>query len=87
MTAHALDRALSRGLDIEDVGEGVRADAPEVIEDNPNDPRGASCLILCQGPSGTMYHILSTHPPEVWLITVYEPDHDRWSEDLRRRLT
>lgn len=87
VTGHTLDRAHSRNLDIEDVGDGMREDAPEIIEDYPDDPRGPSCLVLCQSPHGDdWYHIVCTHPPDVRLITVYRPDADRWSDDLRRRL-
>lgn len=85
-TEHAVVQALNRAVRLEDVAEGIRGDAPEVIEDYPADPRGPSCLVLCRGPSGIMYHVVVTHAPDVRLITVYRPDTSRWSGDLRRRL-
>ncbi len=85
VTLHTWDRISDRDLALPDVIAGVCADAPEIIEDYPEHRRGPCCLILCQGPSGKMYHVLVTHPPRIWLITVYEPDPGRWSADLRRR--
>ena len=85
-TEHAVIQALDRAIRLEDMAEGMRAGAPEIIEDYPADPRGPSCLVLCQGPSGIMYHVVVTHAPDVRLITVYRPDAGRWPGDLRRRL-
>ena len=85
-TRHAQNRAQARAISLRDAGDGIRGDAPEIIEVRPQDPRGPSCLILCQGPSGIMYHVLCSYPPAVDVITVYEPNRDRWTADLRRRL-
>lgn len=85
-TQHAMDQAFCRNVDLGDVEDGMRGDAPEIIEDRPLDRRGASCLILVRGPSGTAYHIVCSHAPHVHLITVYRPKAERWSADLRRRI-
>ena len=85
VTLHTWDRLSERDMALPDVIAGVSDDAPEIIEDYPEARRGPCCLILCQGPSGKMYHVLATYPPRVWLITVYEPDLGRWMPDLRRR--
>ena len=82
---HFLDRLLEREIELSDVADAIREDAPEVIEDYPNDPRGPSALILCQGPTGGWYHVQCSYPPTVWLVTVYRPDLALWTEDLRRR--
>ena len=85
-TQHAVDQSFSRTLDLEDVEDGMREGTPEIIEDHPQDQRGPSCLILVRGPSGIAYHLVCSHAPDVRLITVYRPDADRWSGDLRRRI-
>lgn len=85
-TKHAVDQSISRELDLEDVEDGMREGAPEIIEDHPLDRRGPSCLILVRGPSGIAYHLVCSRAPDVRVITVYAPDASQWSPDLRRRL-
>ncbi len=61
----------------------------ETIEDYPDDPRGASCLVL--GFSGQRpIHAVCTikvEPEELLLITVYDPSKrpDKWTENYRKR--
>lgn len=86
ITHHYLTRLLERGINLQDLGDGMRDGAPEVIEDYPDHHISPCCLILCQGPSGTWYHLLASYGQVVHLITLYEPDPTEWSEDFRRRL-
>ena len=85
VSRHFLTRLRERGIKLIDVADAIREDAPEVIEDYPDDARGASCLILCEAVDGTRYHVQCGYPPDAWLITVYVPDPRLWSRDLRRR--
>ncbi len=61
----------------------------ETIEDYPDDPRGASCLVL--GFSGQRpIHAVCTikvEPEELLLITVYDPSKrpNKWTENYRKR--
>ncbi len=61
----------------------------EIIEDYPNDPRGASCLVL--GFSGQRpIHAVCTikvDPEELFLITIYDPSKrsNKWTENYRKR--
>ena len=61
----------------------------EIIEDYPDDPRGASCLVL--GFSGQRpTHAVCTikvEPEELLLITVYDPSKrpNKWTENYRER--
>ena len=61
----------------------------EIIEDYPDDHRGASCLVL--GFSGQRpIHAVSTtkvEPEELLLITVYDPSKrpNKWTENYRER--
>lgn len=86
ITQHAANQAISRSLDLGDVEDGMREGSPEIIDDYPLDRRGPSCLILVRGPGGIAYHLVCSHAPDVRLITVYAPDANQWSPDLRRRL-
>lgn len=85
VSRHGLARLLDRAIDLEDAALAVHDDAPEVIEDYPNDRRGPSMLILCQGPSGAWYHVLCAHQVLTKLVTIYQPDPSHWTEDFRRR--
>jgi len=61
----------------------------EIIEDYPDDPRGASCLIL--GFSGQKpIHAVCTikvDPEELLLITIYDPSKrpGKWTKNYRKR--
>ena len=61
----------------------------EIIENYPDDPRGASCLVLgfC-GPKPI--HAVCTikpEPEELFLITIYDPSKrpDKWTEKYSKR--
>jgi hypothetical protein len=56
----------------------------EIIEDYPGDPRGATCLILAWTAGGRALHAVVSYPPDVAIITVYEPSSLKW-EELRTR--
>lgn len=82
-TAHASDRAVARGIASHEVEEAILNG--EVIEDYPEDKYGPSCLIFGITKGGRALHIQVSYPPEVKVITVYEPSPDEWDESLRIR--
>jgi hypothetical protein len=61
----------------------------EIIEDYPDDPRGASCLALGFSGSRPVHSVCTVRsdPEELLLITVYDPSRrpDKWSADCRKR--
>ncbi len=57
----------------------------EIIEDYPNDARGASCLVLGRTMTGRIVHIVCSMPPIVQFITAYEPNPARWEQGFRTR--
>jgi hypothetical protein len=61
----------------------------EIIENYPDDPRGASCLVLGFCGSKPVHAVcaIKSDPEELLLITVYDPSKrpDKWSEDYRNR--
>lgn len=82
-TAHASQRGVQRGINSTDIEEAVIAG--EVIEDYPDDKYGPSCLILGTTISGKVLHIQVSYPPNVKLITLYEPSSDEWENDWKTR--
>ena len=61
----------------------------EIIEDYPDDPRGASCLVLGFSGSRPVHAVCTVRfdPEELLFITVYDPSRrpDKWSADYRKR--
>lgn len=61
----------------------------EIVEDYPDDPRGASCLVLGFAAERPIHTVCAVkhEPEEVFLITVYDPSRrpEKWTEDYRRR--
>jgi len=61
----------------------------EIIEDYPDDPRGASCLVLGFFGQRPIHAVctIKVEPEELLLITVYDPSKrpNRWTENYRKR--
>jgi len=61
----------------------------EVVEDYPQDRRGASCLVLGFAGSRPIHAVCSikSDPDELFLITVYDPSRHswKWMDNYRRR--
>ena len=74
-----------RGIVSADVEEALLAEEAQIIEDYAEDPRGASCLILGWTRGGRPLHIELSYPPDVRVITVYEPDPDFWVDHSTRK--
>lgn len=73
-----------RRIKAADVEEAVKSG--NIIEDYPNDPRGASCLILGQVGARPL-HILFARleAEEILVVTAYEPNPEEWAEDWQTR--
>lgn len=57
----------------------------EIIEEYPDDARGASCLILYIGPKRVIHVVCSPKPEYLAIITAYVPDPDIWTSDFKVR--
>jgi len=61
----------------------------EIIEDYPDDPRGASCLVLGFSGQRPVHAVcaIKIDPEELLLITVYDPSKrpNKWTENYRKR--
>ena len=82
---HAVDQTIIRRISVGEVREVFAGG--EVIEDYPEDKYGSSCLILGRTAAGRPLHIQCSYPsrPLVKLITLYEPDPERWVDFKMRR--
>ncbi len=75
---HAVDQSIIRHISVKELRESITNG--EIIEDYPNDKYGPSCLIF--GFTYTMrpIHVQCSYPsrPLLKIITLYEPDSERW---------
>jgi hypothetical protein len=62
-------------------------DTGEVIEDYPDDTPYPSRLVLGWSESRPLHIVAADNPiaQETIVITVYEPDPNKWDSDLRKR--
>lgn len=58
-----------------------------IIEPYPDDPRGASCLVLGFATRDKPLHVICgrLEEDEVLIITAYEPDLKEWEADWKTR--
>lgn len=94
---HIGTRQTQKVITIDEIKVGVGQDAPEIIEIDPADARGPSCLIRGELLTGDVIHVvvgyseLHYHPESddeersVFLITCYRPDPRIWADGFRKR--
>jgi hypothetical protein len=84
---HALERMFSRGISVEDVRRVL--DAGDRIEDYSHDTPYPSELLLGWRGSRPLHVVAARNEAaeETIIVTVYEPDADRWEPGFRRRKT
>ncbi|MBI4245626.1 MAG: DUF4258 domain-containing protein [Candidatus Rokubacteria bacterium] len=88
-TVTGYPKMLKLGLKAADLEEAICQDAPEIIEDYPDDPRGPACLVLGWADLARPLHIVVGYGdlPNVPIeaVTVYEPDPRQWYDHRVRR--
>jgi len=85
-TLHAGDRATRRHISVKDIGDALQSQRAEVIENYPEDPRGPSCLIVGFTAEGRPLHVQCTYPPNVAIVTAYEPNPEEWIDWRARKV-
>jgi hypothetical protein len=82
---HAVDQSIIRYISVQELREAVKVG--EIIEDYPKDKYGPSCLVFGTTDAGRPLHIQCSYPsrPLVKIVTLYEPDPDRWIDFKVRR--
>lgn len=83
LSIHASDRAASRAIRSLEIADVLLTGT--VIEDYPDDKYGPSCLILGYTAHRRPLHVQVSYPPQVKVITVYEPSPEEWGNDLQTR--
>ena len=86
---HAVDQGIIRDISVAEVEQAMvdRSEVIEVIEDYPDDKYGPSCLILGFTRVGHPLHIQCSYPsrPLLKIVTLYEPDPERWTDSRIRK--
>ena len=82
---HAVDQSIQRNISVKEVKEAVVNS--KIIEDYPNDKYGPSCLLFGNTSAGLPLHIQCSYPSRriLKIITLYEPDPDKWIDFETRR--
>jgi len=83
---HAVDQSIIRDISVKDIEEAIAAG--EIIEDYPDDKFNPSFLIYGRTGTGRPIHVHCSYParPLIKIITIYEPDSNKWIEFKFRRL-
>lgn len=84
---HAVDQSIVRRISVQELREAVAAG--ELIEDYPTDKYGPSCLLFGVTRVRRPLHIQCSYPsrPLVKIITLYEPEPQRWIDFKVRRIS
>ncbi len=85
LSKHAVDQSILRQIAISEIRQAI--DSGEIIEDYPADKYGPSCLIFGYTEVQRPLHIHCSYPsrPLIKIITLYEPDTNRWIDFKIRR--
>jgi hypothetical protein len=80
---HAVERSVERAISETEVAEAILNG--RIIEEYPDDKYGPSCLIYGRTTRGRPIHVQCSLPPDIWIITVYEPAADEWVDFSKRK--
>ncbi|PPS39217.1 DUF4258 domain-containing protein [Chroococcidiopsis sp. TS-821] len=82
---HAVDQSILRQIRVQEIREAIANG--QVIEDYPEDKYGPSCLICGLTQAQRPIHVQCSYPSRslIKIITVYEPDTQRWNNDFTQR--
>lgn len=82
---HAVDQSIKKRISVMEIVESIATG--EIIEDYPHDKYGPSCLILGTTVASRPLHVQCSYPsrPLVKIVTVYEPDPNRWINFRERK--
>ncbi|WP_027718103.1 DUF4258 domain-containing protein [Desulfovirgula thermocuniculi] len=85
VSQHAERERLNDDLSIVDIENAIQTG--EIIEDYPDDPRGASCLVLGWASDDRPVHLVVGFLPNGWIriVTVYVPEPRKWEPDWKTR--
>ena len=82
---HALQRINERGVVPSEIRDALLECT--IVENYPDDKRGHSCLVWGKSGDGRDLHLVCGFAGEtVWVITIYEPDPEKWETPMKRRV-
>ena len=79
LTLHAENERDTDQITVGEIEQAMFSEECEIIEEYPNDPRGASCLVLGFTSQDLPVHVLCgmREPGVLIIITVYRPNPDK----------
>lgn len=82
---HAVDQAILRHISVNELREAIATS--EILEDYPTDKYGPSCLVLGFTAASRPIHaqVSDSSRPVIKVVTVYEPEPERWINHRQRR--
>lgn len=84
ITMHMMTRFFERGIEYDDIIASINSG--EIIEQYPDDYPYPSCLISGYSSTEQVLHtVCGTSGEDVWIISAYYPDNNRWSDDFKIR--
>jgi hypothetical protein len=79
LTSHAERERETDQITVREIEEALLSERCEVIENYPDDPRGASCLVLGFTEGLPLHLVCGVSLSDVIVIvTVYRPHPDKW---------
>ena len=83
VTQHALMRCRERNIKFDDIERCIMNG--EIIEEYPEDYPYPSVLISCIDKDKALHIIAGLGEKELWIITAYYPDPNKWNNDYKTR--
>ncbi len=83
VSEHAVKRMIKRSIEQREMKEVILNG--EIIEEYSDDKYSPSCLIYGKAKTGRDIHVQVSLPPEVVIITIYEPTLQEWKDCKVRR--
>ncbi len=83
-TNHAMLRLIQRRISMDEIAEALQGCI--ILEQYPTDFPYPSCLVSGEtGDNKTLHIVCASDGSQLWIITAYWPDTEKWSDDLRER--
>lgn len=83
VTQHALFRCKERNIKLDDIEDCILHG--KIIEEYPEDYPYPSALICSVDGEEALHIIAGLGENELWIVTAYHPDPDKWNDDFTAR--
>jgi hypothetical protein len=82
-TIHAAEQRIARSVARKEIEQVLLTG--DVIEEYPDHHYGQACLVMGKTDKGRVLHVLCSLKEGLAIVTVYEPDLNKWEADLKTR--